>query len=384
MTAIDYRRKPLPAWWVAFIDAHPVIPTVVAIAGLAAILYALAPAVVRPSGQGQMLDSLATIVKSEAAVGTAAAVRDSYHRHVPADVREYLGRILFFPVLYLVIPFLFALEYLFPCKPSQPLVGKGFLQDAVWFVAMAPTLLLVHGAATQILRGFYDAHFGFLTITSATSWPISAQVIAAVFVGEFLNYLSHFVRHKVGTLWLFHAVHHSQRETNVFTQERIHIFDELASALLMFVPFYMFQVPNLYAVAVIGLYRSIHNRFVHANVKINLGWLGWVIVSPQFHRVHHSVEREHADRNFGGVLSVFDHLFGTAYPDWNIYPETGIDDDLFPIENNVGLLALPGNWFHQTAYPFVQLAENLVPRSLRAWEWRPWAHDTSHRQETYR
>jgi hypothetical protein len=98
------------------------------------------------------------------------------------------------------------------------------------------------------------------------------------------------------------------------------------------------------------------------NVKINLGWLGWLVASPQFHRVHHSVESAHWDKNFAGVLSIFDYLFGTACPSRDIYPDTGIADAQFPGEGNSGLLGLPGNWFKQNAFPFVQLFRELAPR----------------------
>ena len=61
-----------------------------------------------------------------------------------------------------------------------------------------------------LLRGYYDDHLAFMTIGSATSWPAVFQVTAALMVGEFLLWLHHLVRHKVRTLWVFHAVHHSQ------------------------------------------------------------------------------------------------------------------------------------------------------------------------------
>jgi hypothetical protein len=90
---------------------------------------------------------------------------------------------------------------------------------------------------------------------------------------------------------------------------------------------------------------------------MNLGWLGWVITSPQFHRVHHSAAPEHLDKNFGGHFSVFDHLFRTAGRSTDVYPETGIADSQFPNEDNLKWSGLPGNWLRQTIYPFVQLFE---------------------------
>ncbi|MEI9912518.1 MAG: sterol desaturase family protein [Bacteroidota bacterium] len=84
---------------------------------------------------------------------------------------------------------------------------------------------------------------------------------------------NHFIRHKIHTLWLFHAIHHSQEELNVFTDDRGHFIDELVGSLFTFIPFFVFQVSDVYAIMVIGIYMPIHNRFIHTNIKINLAGL---------------------------------------------------------------------------------------------------------------
>lgn len=348
------KRKPLPDWWQRFIESYPALPNVIAVSGLALIMFMLAPTVTHPSENGGMIDSLRAIVTSHIIIGKAIGLRAAYHQRVSKEVRDYAAEIFFNPVLYFVVPFLLLLEFLFPAKPSQPLIGKGFLQDAIWFVATVPTMILITGVASEVLRHLYNKHLGFLTISSAVAWPTFLQVIAALLVVEFLWWMSHYARHKVHTFWLFHAIHHSQTDLNVFTEDRVHFVDSLAASFLMFIPFYVFQVSNLYAVAVIGLYRSIHNRFLHANVKINLGWIGWLVTSPQFHRVHHSKDPAHVDKNFGVILSIFDHLFGTAHPSCDVYPETGIDEARFPIEAGSRVRHLPANWLMQTIFPFAE------------------------------
>jgi lathosterol oxidase len=325
-------------------------------------MFMLAPSVTSPTENGRTIDSLKVIVKSDAVVGKAVTLRAAYHDLVSSEVRQYAAEVLFNPALYLVVPFLLFLEYLFPCNPSQPLISKGFLQDFVWFVAAAPTKILLLGVASDLLRALYDHHLAFLTISRADAWPRVLQIVAALVVTEFLFWISHVVRHKALTLWLFHAVHHSQKELNAFTEDRSHFVDKLASSLVMFIPFYIFKVPNLYAVAVVSLYVSIHSRFVHVNAKINLGWLGWVIASPQFHRVHHSAEPAHVDKNFAGILSIFDYLFGTAYSSRSVYPETGICNAQFPTEDKARVLQLPENWLMQIIFPFVQCFRRFAIR----------------------
>jgi len=293
--------------------------------------------------------------------GTVAAqvlhLRELYRSWFPEEVRGIVSQLYCNPALYLVIPFLLLLEFLFPVNPSQPLIGKGFLQDAVWFIAFAPLKVLILFPIGALLESFFAAHRQFFNIGSAAQWPVWAKLIAALLLGEFLFWLNHFVRHKIRVFWVFHAIHHSQKQINVFTEDRVHIVDSFLLSLLAFLPFFLFQLPNIYAVTAVALYWPLHDRFVHANIKMNLGWLGWVITSPQFHRVHHSAAPEHLDKNFGGHFSLFDYLFGTACRDTSVYPETGIADAQFPSEENVKWSRLPGNWLKQTVYPFVQLFE---------------------------
>jgi sterol desaturase/sphingolipid hydroxylase (fatty acid hydroxylase superfamily) len=198
-----------------------------------------------------------------------------------------------------------------------------------------------------------------LILDDATVWPAWAQIIAALLLAEFLIWFNHYVRHKIKTLWLFHAVHHSQKEINVFTDDRTHIVDLFFGQLFAFIPFFIFHVSSLYAVVIIAIYKPIHNRFIHANLKLNLGWFGWIFTSPQFHRVHHSIEPEHADKNFGVYFSIYDYLFRTACLSRNVYPETGIADHHFPDEEKVRVMQLPQNWVRQTVYPFVQASQKF-------------------------
>jgi sterol desaturase/sphingolipid hydroxylase (fatty acid hydroxylase superfamily) len=206
-------------------------------------------------------------------VEKAISLRTAYHHLFPAEVRTIVNNLYCNIPLYMVVPLLLLLEFLFPCNPFQPLIGKGFLQDAVWYTLFTPMTILIIFPIVEFLHSL----FGFFTLGAAITWPPYLQIIAALLLAEFFTWCNHFVRHKVRTLWYFHAVHHSQRELNIFTDDRAHFVDLLIGNLLTFLPFFIFDVSNLYAVMIIGLYKPIHNRFIHANLKINLGWLGWLL-----------------------------------------------------------------------------------------------------------
>jgi sterol desaturase/sphingolipid hydroxylase (fatty acid hydroxylase superfamily) len=356
-----FKPRKLPAWWLRFTEANPIVPSIIAVAILTWICFSLAIifSASEKHGNGKFIETVGVVSGSEPLVEKAISLRAAYHQLFPAEIRTIVNNLYCNIPLYMVVPLLLILEFLFPCNPRQPLIGKGFLQDAVWYTLFTPMTILIIFPIVEFLHGLFTRHVGFLTLGAAKSWPTYLQIIAALLLAEFFTWFNHFVRHKVRTLWYFHAVHHSQRELNIFTDDRAHMVDLLIGNLLTFIPFFIFDVSNLYAVMIIGLYKPIHNRFIHANLKINLGWLGWLVTSPQFHRVHHSSDPAHADKNFGVYFSIYDHLFGTACISRNIYPETGIEDQQFPLEEKVRVRQLPGNWLSQTMYPFRQVYDQV-------------------------
>lgn len=355
-----------PARIQGWCDRHPELAALLALGGLVLICYELAPAyrAAQDSGGSVMVET-ASRLGPEPVADLVSRARAYVNRHVSAEVRAWARQLYANPMLYLVVPYLWLLEWLCPADRRRPVLRKAVLQDLVWFVASAPIIVLLVGAVANALQAFYDARLAFLTIEAATEWPLRLQLTAGILLGEFLLWFHHLLRHRWKVLWAFHSVHHSQRDLNVFTEDRVHFVDMLVAAVVSFIPLYMFQVPELQAAAVVALYRSIHARLLHTNTRLSFGRLGWLLVSPQFHRVHHSLDPDPRDTNYGVVLSVFDHLFGTASRDRHSYPATGIVDARFPCEASVPWWLLPVNCARQMVYPFVRLGLDLRRKSLR-------------------
>ena len=162
-----------------------------------------------------------------------------------------------------------------------------------------------------------------------------------------------------------HALHHSQEQMNLFTDDRAHPVDLLFRGVISFVPFLMFDPapPTLTAVIVL---RGAMQRFIHSNVKMDFLIFNYVLVSPQFHRVRHSIEDRHRDKNFGTLFSVWDYFFGTAYPETSEYPTTGIADSTFPYDGRFGKTQVIFDTYKQLTYPFEQLCWNKRHRRENA------------------
>jgi sterol desaturase/sphingolipid hydroxylase (fatty acid hydroxylase superfamily) len=155
-------------------------------------------------------------------------------------------------------------------------------------------------------------------------------------------------------LWHFHSVHHSQRQLNLFTQARFHAVDVATLAPILYTPLYVLNLDFELAVWIV-LLTDWYGRVTHANLRTNFGFLRYAFVTPQSHRIHHSREERHHDKNFGTLLCIWDRLLGTQWPDHNEYPTTGIADDSFPWEESVRGTHVLSNYFAQLMYPFRQI-----------------------------
>jgi len=100
-----------------------------------------------------------------------------------------------------------------------------------------------------------------------------------------------------------------------------------------------------------AIFHLWYTRLYHANIRTNLGPLKYILVTPQSHRVHHSLALEHRDTNFGSLFSFWDYLLGTQCQEYDVYPDTGIDDADFPQEQRLGLKRLLLTPIEQMLYP---------------------------------
>lgn len=273
---------------------------------------------------------------------------------------DFFSGILLNPWFFAVIALVCWLEWLIPAKDQQSILSRGLGIDLVWI----PLKLFFHAtiapAYVLLLHYLYSEYLSFLTITWASALPVAVTFVLALLWADFLFYVSHFVRHKVRPLWHFHAVHHSQRQLNFFTEYRTHPIDDLGVYTIGFIPLFMFAHTAPTIVAIVWI-RHWHTRIYHSNIRSNFGLLRYVLVTPQSHRVHHSFETRHLDKNFGLTFSIWDHLFGTQYRGYDEYPDTGIDDPAYPSEQErKGTLS---NVLEQLIYPFAKISEDLRVRS---------------------
>lgn len=143
--------------------------------------------------------------------------------------------------------------------------------------------------------------------------PFWLAVVAAVVIMDFVIWLQHVMVHAVPLLWRLHRVHHADLDYDLTTGARFHPVEIFLSMGIKFATILLLGPPVL-AVVLFEVILNATAMFNHANIRLPTAvdrLLRWFLVTPDMHRVHHSVEDDEANSNFGFSLPWWDRLFGT-------------------------------------------------------------------------
>lgn len=146
--------------------------------------------------------------------------------------------------------------------------------------------------------------------------PLWAAIPAAVVILDFTIYLQHVMFHALPILWRLHRVHHADLDFDVTTGLRFHPIEILLSMLIKITVVILIG-PPVAAVILFEVLLNASSMFNHGNVRLPLALdriIRLLIVTPDMHRVHHSVEGHETNSNFGFNFSCWDRLFGTYQP----------------------------------------------------------------------
>jgi sterol desaturase/sphingolipid hydroxylase (fatty acid hydroxylase superfamily) len=163
------------------------------------------------------------------------------------------------------------------------------------------------------------------------SSPFLLQVLAVILLGDLLEYWYHRLVHTVPWLWPLHAVHHTPVRLNVLKGPRHHVVYFLGRGVLVWAPLVVIGVPpgliawQFAAEVLVG-------SLAHANVAFRIpSVMHRILVTPEYHRLHHSVDVRQGNSNYSTVFAVWDLLFRShADPRLAIVGRTGIDGDPIP------------------------------------------------------
>jgi sterol desaturase/sphingolipid hydroxylase (fatty acid hydroxylase superfamily) len=221
----------------------------------------------------------------------------------PVSLQIALGFLMFTAVF---VP----LERWLP-RRRQPVFRAGWATDVAYYVVgcfVGRLTDAVSLSAALLIR--HAAHLDFTT--TVADQPAWVQFLEILLIADFLGYSYHRLIHSCGRLWQLHRIHHSSPQLDWLANVRLHPIDKILGDCFQFIPIFCLgfdTLPLLYYTIFLGFQGFLN----HSNIRVSLGPLRWLLVSPEFHHWHHGKDPRAYNKNFAPHLVIFDLLFGTAY-----------------------------------------------------------------------
>lgn len=181
--------------------------------------------------------------------------------------------------------------------------------------------------------------FEILSISSLNV-PIVVNVFVSFLLIDFFHYLNHRLHHQINFLWRLHRLHHSDKSVDPLTTFLHHPFEAVSSYLILIFCYLIFDIPVPVLIGY-AFTQAIHAPVTHMRklLPVKLDQLiSKFIVTPNFHRIHHSLDFKESNSNYGLILTIWDKLFGTytsvTYSHL-IKMQLGISDEQSPVKNTL-------------------------------------------------
>ncbi len=242
------------------------------------------------------------------ALGTAALIGAGWVTHWGgADFAGSIGAlhlVVAGPVSLAVLAAILVVERVRPAQ-RRALVARGHRQDVLFTLLHATLGVVLITALTLSFEEVVQRALPWIVLPRMGVVP-HVGAIAAVFIAmDACNWLVHLANHRVRMLWRFHELHHSQEDMNALTVFRTHPLIHV-SYLLALLPGIVLLANGAVSVTLLIAYGGIV-AFAHSNTNLGFGPLGRILVSPNYHRIHHRLDGAQ-DVNLGFALTVWDQL----------------------------------------------------------------------------
>jgi len=254
--------------------------------------------------------------------------------------------------------FCFVLELILPKKIEYSTVKrKGFWLDLFYvffndFIFSAIGFFALTVVVEMLYHNLVLAPIGLsadFKLFDIQNYHFAIQVGVLFILQDFLEFLAHFLLHRVGFLWKFHKIHHAQEQLGAASTRHFHWMEYLVFKPILYIPFSLigYESPEyIMFVLTLGVFSSF---FTHSNIDLKLGFLNYIINNPNTHFWHHAknypTDKYRYGVNFASVLNIWDYLFGSYYLPKDKPLELGVDDNHL----------VPDGFLGQTVYPFKEI-----------------------------
>jgi ornithine lipid hydroxylase len=206
------------------------------------------------------------------------------------------------------------LERRMGAQPEQKPSAADLRCDAI---SLAMCVAVVSPLAQQLVRLLALGVAGSIAAVAGsklwpTDWPLAAQLLLALVVTEFCTYWFHRVSHLTNLGWRLHATHHGTNQVYWLNSTRFHALELTVRTACQVGPLILLGCPPE-TFLVYGVFTISHGWIQHSNVNFHSGVLDFFLATPRNHRWHHSTVLAEANNNYGVILTLWDHVFGSYY-----------------------------------------------------------------------
>jgi sterol desaturase/sphingolipid hydroxylase (fatty acid hydroxylase superfamily) len=216
--------------------------------------------------------------------------------------------VLIGPLTLAVIGIIMVVERVRPAQ-RRPLIARGHRQDLLFTMFNATLVVPLITALSLSFSEVARRALPWLVLPKIGLVPRWGAIAVILVAMDGCNWFAHLANHRVRLLWRFHELHHSQEDMNVLTVFRTHPLIHV-SYLIALVPGIVLLTNGELTTTLLVIY-GLTVAFAHSNTNLGFGPLGRILVSPNFHRIHHRLEGRQ-DVNLGFALTIWDQLFKTA------------------------------------------------------------------------
>jgi sterol desaturase/sphingolipid hydroxylase (fatty acid hydroxylase superfamily) len=227
---------------------------------------------------------------------------------------------------------------------------RTFLTDATYFLFFAAGVyaFFISGPVHRLILAGVHERLSFLLLDLAGSIPAAPKALLFIMSIDCVEYWMHRLGHANKLYWKFHCIHHTPEQLTPLSKFRIHWVDMTVFGTVKALP--LMVLGHLDAIWMPYLPLMLLQVFSHFDIDFHYGpVLGRFLVSPRYHRVHHSADPAQQNTNFGIIFSCWDYVFGTANADLTRPAAFGLRE-----------VKVPDSFARQFFFPFL-----LVVRSLR-------------------
>jgi sterol desaturase/sphingolipid hydroxylase (fatty acid hydroxylase superfamily) len=230
--------------------------------------------------------------------------------------------------------FFFMAERLFALRPNQGIFRRGFWADIFYIPIHFFMRVFVNGTLAVAISEIGHHFLPVTTFNILQDKHLFVQVLAVLFILDFIFYVTHRLKHRWNWWWRLHETHHSSVEMDFLSSARFHPVEKLLDRTIYVFPLLFLGVSET-AILIWAGFDVFFGMMSHSNLNWRIGPLIYIFVGPEMHRWHHVKDPQIRECNYGNNFSIFDWIFGTAYVSYNVPGEYGVEEVNFPHNNIV-------------------------------------------------